>query len=233
VQRRPVARCSSERTAEAGSGMSAVSPESRAFMAALAEVAPDAPTACAEWSAHKLAAHVAAGAEEVAELHEDHAAASTTGKRRSSSWQMISSVRPWSPRPAARSQPSKLWPNEVRMPQSSSPAVRHRRPVADARAQRGRHPPLGSGRRRRVGRRAARPARPVRHGVEVLNTLPVLAEAPGARAAAGGLMDTRIVLRSPAQADVVLAAEAGGARFELATDGPATPSCRPTPSTGS
>ncbi|MGH3788727.1 MAG: maleylpyruvate isomerase N-terminal domain-containing protein [Pseudonocardiaceae bacterium] len=110
--------------------MSIASPaESRAFMAALDEVEPDAATACADWTAHDLVAHLAAGAQEKPEL--------------------------------------------------------------------------------------------TRHAVDVLNTLPVLAEAPGARADVGGLFHSRVVLRSPDQPDVVLIADTSGARFELIAGGPA------------
>lgn len=48
--------------------------ESTALMATLESVAPEAPTACTEWTAHDLAAHIAAGAQETAELLEDRLA---------------------------------------------------------------------------------------------------------------------------------------------------------------
>jgi Mycothiol maleylpyruvate isomerase N-terminal domain len=44
------------------------SEELEAFLLALYAVAPDAPTACDEWSAHELVAHLAAGSEEMARL---------------------------------------------------------------------------------------------------------------------------------------------------------------------
>jgi hypothetical protein len=60
-----------------------------------------------------------------------------------------------------------------------------------------------------------------RHAVEVLNTLPILAEAPPARARRAGVSRLRIVLRSLGEPDVVLAATAEGARFELVDNGSA------------
>jgi len=42
-----------------------------AFLTALATVAPDAPTACTRWTAHEVAAHLAAGLEECADLMGD------------------------------------------------------------------------------------------------------------------------------------------------------------------
>jgi len=42
--------------------------EGRAILAALDDLAPDSPTACWGWTAHHIAAHLAAGAKEVADL---------------------------------------------------------------------------------------------------------------------------------------------------------------------
>jgi hypothetical protein len=42
--------------------------ELEAFLRALAKTAPDAPTACPEWSAHELVAHLAAGSKEMHRL---------------------------------------------------------------------------------------------------------------------------------------------------------------------
>jgi uncharacterized protein (TIGR03083 family) len=44
--------------------------EAEALLAAIGDVPPDAPTACADWRAHDLVAHLAAGAREIAELVE-------------------------------------------------------------------------------------------------------------------------------------------------------------------
>ena len=54
-----------------------------------------------------------------------------------------------------------------------------------------------------------------RHGVEILNTLPILREAPVSRAKAAQIRKLRIVLRSPAQPDVVMDINPDTARFEL------------------
>jgi len=44
--------------------------EATAFLDTLARTAPNAPTACAQWTAHELVAHLTAGAAEMAELTE-------------------------------------------------------------------------------------------------------------------------------------------------------------------
>jgi len=45
--------------------------ESQALMATLDEVVSTAPTACAGWSAHNIAAHLASGSKEIADLIEN------------------------------------------------------------------------------------------------------------------------------------------------------------------
>lgn len=45
--------------------------ESQALMATLDEMPPTSPTACAGWSAHDIAAHLAAGSKEIADLIEN------------------------------------------------------------------------------------------------------------------------------------------------------------------
>lgn len=211
--------------------MSTASPaESRAFMAALDEVEPDAATACADWTAHDLVAHLAAGAQEIAELIEDQVAS-----------------RP--PRPTRA-----FHEREVPFVELADDQLRHalvdqtRRKVAATRAlaaqganatfvftgrsftaaQMETHSRSEAALHRwdLVGEDAqgdAMLAQPelTRHAVDVLNTMPVLAEAPGARADVGGLFHTRVVLRSPDQSDVVLIADTNGARFELIAGGPA------------
>jgi hypothetical protein len=60
--------------APVGSGRAAHDPamdETAAFLATLDAAAPDAPTACAGWTAHELVAHLAAGAAELAQLTEN------------------------------------------------------------------------------------------------------------------------------------------------------------------
>jgi hypothetical protein len=55
-----------------------------------------------------------------------------------------------------------------------------------------------------------------RHAVEILNTLPILCEAPLARARVAQIDKLRIVLRSRAQRDVTMDINPGSAHFELA-----------------
>src|SRR2546428_12457442 len=51
--------------------MSVSSPEVSALWAILADVSPSARTACTEWTAHDVLAHLAAGAKERADLIEE------------------------------------------------------------------------------------------------------------------------------------------------------------------
>jgi Mycothiol maleylpyruvate isomerase N-terminal domain len=55
-----------------------------AFLRALAAVAPDAPTACTQWTAHEVAAHLAAGVEECNGLVGDALAGRPTRDTRAS-----------------------------------------------------------------------------------------------------------------------------------------------------
>ena len=55
-----------------------------------------------------------------------------------------------------------------------------------------------------------------RHAVEILNTLPMLCEAPLSRARVAQIDTLRIVLRSPGQPDVVMDINPDRAHFELA-----------------
>jgi Mycothiol maleylpyruvate isomerase N-terminal domain len=48
--------------------------EPPALAAALEHAEPSAPTACTGWTAHDIAAHLAAGAKEMADLIEEHLA---------------------------------------------------------------------------------------------------------------------------------------------------------------
>ena len=67
----PTAPSESRQTARAADAHHGQMDEATAFLATLAVTAPDAPTACAGWSAHSLVAHLAAGAAEMASLTEE------------------------------------------------------------------------------------------------------------------------------------------------------------------
>jgi uncharacterized protein (TIGR03083 family) len=204
--------------------------ESRAFMAALNGVAPDASTACAEWTAHDLVAHLAAGAEEIAELIEDRLANKPPRPTRAFDEreapfaelpddQLRQAMVHQSRRKIAATQALSTLGGDATFEFTGRPftAVQletHSRSEAALH----RWDLIGDD---EVGDELLAQPELTRHAVEVLNTLPVLNEAPGTRAAAGGLFHTRVVLRSPDQPDVVLIAEADGARFELIADGPA------------
>ena len=45
--------------------------EANALMSSMDQVAPTVPTACAGWTAHDIAAHLAAGSKEIADLIEE------------------------------------------------------------------------------------------------------------------------------------------------------------------
>jgi hypothetical protein len=62
-----------------------------------------------------------------------------------------------------------------------------------------------------------------RHAVDLLNTLPLLYEAPEWRAEHAGVTGRlRIVLRSPQTTDILYEHTQEGARFEIVEDGPAS-----------
>lgn len=197
--------------------------ESRALMDSLSLVDPAASTACGEWNAHDLVAHLAAGAKEIADLIEDTLAG----------------------RPARPTQPfDKREAAFVALPDEQlrqALADESRRKVAATEAL----SVLGEGATFEFSGRSftasqvethsrseaaihrwdligddeegevllAQPELTC-HAVDALNTLPILAEAPIVRARQASVSRLRIVLRSPGQPDAVLAADADGARFE-------------------
>lgn len=203
--------------------------ESRAFMKALDEVRPGAPTACGEWTAHELTAHLAAGAGEIAELIEDMLAGRPPRPTRSFDEREAPYVAlPDDQLRHAMADVSRRKVSATRALAERGPDVTFEftgRPFTATQLETHSRSDAALHRWDLVGDDEegdvllAQPEL-TRHAVDVLNTLPGLAEAPGARVATGGLSRGRVVLRSPGQPDVVLIASAESARFELVQDGP-------------
>jgi hypothetical protein len=204
--------------------------ESRALMEALARVDPGAATACSEWTAHELVAHQAAGAKEIADLIEDALAgrpvrATKSFDEREAGFNAL---------PDDQLRQAMVTENRRRIAATEALAARGAQPTFEFTGR-----PFTAGLVERHSRSEAAIhrwdlvgddaegeqllAQPefTRHAVEMLNTLPILAEGPAARVRQAGVSRLRIVLRSPGEPDVVLAATADGARFELVDNGPA------------
>lgn len=204
--------------------------ESQAFVAALAGVAPTSPTACAGWTAHDIAAHLAAGSKEIADLIEEQLAG-----------------RPERPTQAfaEREAPFAALPDDE-LREAMAPHSRRKIAAVDALASTGDDASFPfTGRSFTVAQISTHSRSEAalhrwdlvgdddtsdelltqpeltRHAVAVLNTLPSLYEAPGQRAEHAAAKDQlRIVLRSPGEADVVYRRTPQGACFELHDDRP-------------
>jgi hypothetical protein len=195
-----------------------------AFIATLSTTRPDAPTACVLWTAHEVTAHLAAALEEIAELIED-----------------VLNDQPNRPTRGfdEREAPFRLLPDDglrSTLPEMLTRANRAMSALADrgpdasfeffgrpfTTAQLQRHAGSEFSLHRwdicgddKIGEVLLSPPELTSHAVDVLNTLPMLDEAPGKRVARGGLGNATIVLRSPGQPDVALLGGDGAARFEL------------------
>jgi hypothetical protein len=211
--------------------------EGRALMEALDGVAPTSPTACEGWTAHDIAAHAAAGAKEVADLIDEHLAARpprpTRGfaereapfaaldddvlrgalleesRRKMAAIKALSELE----NDDAIQFTGRSFSAGTLLTHSRSEAALHRWDLVGEDD---------------VSHELLAQSELTRHAVDVLNTLPILYEAPGSRAGHAGLSaPLRIVLRSPGERDIVLAhSETGGTggtgtRFEIVGDGPA------------
>jgi Mycothiol maleylpyruvate isomerase N-terminal domain len=204
--------------------------EGEALMAALAEVAPSTPTACVGWTAHNISAHFAAGTKEIADLIESkvhhHRQRPTLGFDEREAPFLAMEGDDLSRALAVQAErmqvavaaladtddPSFLFTGRnftigQLATHNRSEAALHRWDILgddDLSEQLLTQPDL------------------TRHAVDVLNTLPVLYEAPEWRAKhAGVTQGLRIVLRSPHTADVVYEHTPTGARFEIVDDGSA------------
>lgn len=205
--------------------------ESQAFTAALAEVVPTSPTACAGWTAHDVVAHLAAGSKEIADLIEEKLAGRPERATRGF---------------AEREAPFAALP-DAELREAMATESRRKLAAVDALADRGNDARFQfTGRSFTVAQLSTHSRSEAalhrwdlvgdddvsddlltqpeltRHAVDVLNTLPSLYEAPGSRAEHAGVKDQlRIVLHSPGEADIAYRRTPRGAHFELSEDGPA------------
>jgi uncharacterized protein (TIGR03083 family) len=205
--------------------------ESLELMKTLTDADPSAPTACSQWTVHDLVAHLTAGAKENADLIEDALAGRPARETRSFAER----------EPAFVAMPDQQLREQL--------VVQSGRKIAAVQALANRGPdaayqftgrPFTAAFAQTHGRSEAAIHRwdivgdddtsmellaapeLTRHAVEILNTLPILYEAPLSRARVAQVDGLRIVLRSPEQPDVVMDINRDSARFELGdTDQPA------------
>jgi hypothetical protein len=206
--------------------------EGRALMEALDSLAPSAATACEGWTAHDIAAHAAAGAKEVSDLIDERLAGRPSRPTRSFAEReapfaaldddvlraaMIEQNRR---KMAAISALSDLGNDgEIEFTGRTFSAATL---VIHARSEAALHRWDVVGDDDISEELLAQPEL-THHAVDVLDTLPILYEAPGWRAEHGGLSNPlRVVLRSPGEPDIVLAHGETGTRFQITEDAPAS-----------
>jgi uncharacterized protein (TIGR03083 family) len=199
--------------------------ESTELMKTLAGADASATTACSQWTVHDLVAHLAAGAKENADLIEDTLAGRPTRETLGFAEREAPFVA--MPDEQLRDQLVHQTGRKVAAMEALSakgPEATYQftgRPFSAALAQTHTRSEAAIHRWDIVGddeTSAELLSAPelTRHAVEILNTLPMLYEAPLSRARVAQIDKLRIVLRVPAEPDVVLDIEPDGARFELA-----------------
>lgn len=204
--------------------------ESQALMATLDEVASTAPTACAGWSAHNIAAHLAAGSKEIADLIENKLGGRAERPTRGFSEREAPFIALPDDelRHAMATQGQRKLAAVAALADSDDPAFQFTGRSFTV-AQLSTHSRSEAALHRwdvagddDLSDRLLTQAELTRHAVDVLNTLPSLYEAPGWRAEHAGVTDRlRIVLRSPDTADIVYERTPHGARFDIIDDGTA------------
>lgn len=199
--------------------------ESWELMKTLVDADPATPTACTQWTVHDLVAHLAAGAKENADLVEDALAGRPARPTRgfvereaafvampdaqlreeliAQSQRKLAAVQQLSDRG-----PGATYPFTGR-PFSAALAYTHGRSEAAIH----RWDITGDD---EISMELLAAPELTTHAVEILNTLPILSEAPLSRARAAHVDNLRIVLRSPGQPDVVMDINPDSAQFELA-----------------
>jgi hypothetical protein len=188
----------------------------------------DAPTACQGWTAHEVAAHLAAGIEEVAELIEDTvndaAPRPTRGfEEREAPYRAMSDgevrgalaglTRRASAAVAAQARKGvtveffdRSWTADELAVHTGNEFALHRWDL------------VGDD---ELGDALLSPMPVTESALKTLNTLPMLEEAPTARAKRGGLTAARLVLRCPDQPDIAFEVDANGsAHLDMGGDQP-------------
>jgi hypothetical protein len=194
-----------------------------AFLAAIADVPADAPTACSAWTARHVAAHMAAGFEEVCVLIEDFLADRPSRDTRSfdereapylamedralherlreqlmKTTDVLADFRAAGPDAAFEFNGARITAAEMTVHFDSELAIHRWDLVGDDAIS---------------AEMLPNPAF-TRHGVFLLNALPMLVEAADNRIAGTDLRATTVVLRTPGEADVALHVDDDGrARF--------------------
>jgi uncharacterized protein (TIGR03083 family) len=199
--------------------------EGRELMTTLADADPAAPTACSQWTVHDLVAHLAAGAKENADLLEDELAGRPARATRSfaerepafvalpdeqlrqelihQTGRKLAALEALSARgpDAAYQFTGRPFTAAMAQTHARSEAAIHRWDIAGD---------------DEMSKELLAAPELTEHAVEILNTLPILCEAPYSRARVAQVEELRIVLRSPAQPDVVMDINHDRAHFELA-----------------
>ncbi|WP_028932368.1 maleylpyruvate isomerase N-terminal domain-containing protein [Pseudonocardia spinosispora] len=199
-----------------------------AFLTTLERLPADAPTACEGWTAHEVAAHLAAGIEEVAELIEDtvnEAPPRTTRgfEEREAPYREMddADVRQALVKIVERANTAlgaqaakgvavpffeRHWSAEEMQVHAANEFAMHRWDL------------IGDD---ELTDELLSPLHATESAIKTLNTLKVLEEAPTPRAGRAGLTDTRVVLRCPDQPDIALdVTPTGVAALELSTGEP-------------
>jgi uncharacterized protein (TIGR03083 family) len=207
------------------------SPEAEALMATLEKVPPNAPTACAGWTVRNILAHFAGGSKEVADLlelkvnHHKQRPTMGFGEREApflalDDGELAQAMAVQSDRMAAAvsaltatDDPSFLFTGTTLTVAQFATHMRselalHRWDI------------VGDD---DVSEKLLTQADLSRHAVNVLDSMPLLYEAPDWRAKLAGVTGgLRIVLRSPNTADIVYEHTPAGARFEVVENGTAS-----------
>lgn len=202
--------------------------EGAAFLAAVDAVPPSSPTACAGWNAHYIAAHLAAGAKEIADLIDESVPGRASrptrdfeeretpfralphdkllhrlvaeNERKVAAWDALSQRRE---DPAIEFTGTRVTVEEFKTHSRSESAI-HRWDLLgddDTATELLAQPELTT------------------HAVKMLNRMQILKESAQAMGRRAGEIDAapvRIVFHSPNRRDVVLIASAESSRFELA-----------------
>jgi uncharacterized protein (TIGR03083 family) len=198
--------------------------ESWELMKTLAGADPAAPTACSQWTVHDLIAHLAAGAKENADLIENELA----GHRARATRTFAERERSFVAMPDEQLRQELIHQSGRKLAalealSANGPDAAYRftgRPFTaamaftHARSEAAIHRWDIAGDDETSMELLAAPEL-TRHAVEILNTLPILCEAPFSRARVAQIDTLRIVLRSPAQPDVVMDIHPDRAHFEL------------------